>query len=80
MKLPTGRQIAAARVLAGLQQRELAREAKIDPSTLNRMEGSGDSTVSGLARNVESVVKALERRGVEITEDSIRQVGKPKRR
>jgi len=72
--------IAAARVLAGLGQRELAALAKIDTSTLNRMERSGDSTVRGQAPNVERVLHALEKRGVEIAPDgSIRAVPKPKR-
>jgi hypothetical protein len=80
MKLPTGRQLAAARVLVGLGQRELAALAKIDTSTLNRMERSGDSTVRGQAPNVERVLLALERKGVEIGNDgTIRPIAKAKR-
>jgi hypothetical protein len=41
------------------------------------MERSGDSSVRGLAANVERVLLALEKRGVEISHDgSIRKVGK----
>jgi ribosome-binding protein aMBF1 (putative translation factor) len=69
----------SARVLVGLGQRELAALVKIDASTLNRMERSGDSTVRGQAPNVERVLLALEKKGVEITPDgSVRPV--PKKR
>jgi transcriptional regulator with XRE-family HTH domain len=76
-RLPTGKQLAAARVLAGLGQRQLAKLAKLDTSTVNRMERSGDSTVRGHAPNVERVLLALERKGVEIaTDGSIRSIAK----
>jgi transcriptional regulator with XRE-family HTH domain len=78
--MPKGRELAAARVLAGLGQRELAALAKIDTSTLNRMERSGDSTVRGLAQNVERVLLALEKKGVEISHDgAIKRVEKGRR-
>jgi transcriptional regulator with XRE-family HTH domain len=67
--LPKGRELAAARILAGLGQRELAALARIDTSTLNRMERSGDNTVRGLAQNVERVLLALAEKGVEIGSD-----------
>jgi len=61
--------------------RDLATEAKIDPTTLHRMEKSGDETARGHARNVERVIQALRQNGVEISEDgSIRRVGKPHKR
>jgi transcriptional regulator with XRE-family HTH domain len=80
VRLPSGRQIAAARVLVGLQQRELAKAAGLDPSTVNRMEGAGKEAARGLAKNVELVLAALERKGVEITEDGVRLTGKRVRR
>jgi transcriptional regulator with XRE-family HTH domain len=43
LKMPTGRQIAAARMMAGLHQKELAHAAKLDITTVNRMEGMGRS-------------------------------------
>jgi transcriptional regulator with XRE-family HTH domain len=65
----SGRQIAAARVLAGLGQAELAAAAKISVPTLRRMESS-DGPVSGYANNAEAVRRALESAGVEfIAED-----------
>jgi transcriptional regulator with XRE-family HTH domain len=52
-----------------MEQRELAREAKLDPSTVNRMERSGKEPARGLSKNVAKVLAALERKGVELTED-----------
>jgi transcriptional regulator with XRE-family HTH domain len=77
--LPTGRQIHAGRVLAGLHQTELARQARIDPSTLVRMEASGDEPVRGQGRNIQSVIDALTRNGVHLDEDGgVRPIPKPK--
>jgi hypothetical protein len=43
-------------------------------TTINRFEKSGDAVVRGHAQNVERVLLALERKGVEIAEDgSIRK-------
>ncbi|MEC7161959.1 MAG: helix-turn-helix transcriptional regulator [Pseudomonadota bacterium] len=61
---PTGRQIAAARVLAGLAQSDLAARANISVPTLRRMEAS-DSHATGLPNNVAAVVSALTAAGVE---------------
>jgi transcriptional regulator with XRE-family HTH domain len=65
----TGRQIAAARVLAGISQAELATAARISVPTLGRMEAS-DGPASGLANNREAVRAALEQRGVEFIEEN----------
>lgn len=62
----SGRQIAAARVLLGLDQQDLARRARISIATLRRMEASGEK-VSGYANNVDAVRRALEGAGVEFT-------------
>ena len=62
----SGRQIAAARVLAGLGQAELAAAAKISVPTLRRMESS-DGPASGYANNADAVRRALEAAGVEFT-------------
>lgn len=59
----TGRQIAAARALAGLGQAELAGAANISLPTLRRMEAS-EGSASGLANNVLAVRTALEAAGV----------------
>ena len=62
----TGRQIAAARVLLGISQTELASAAKLSVPTVRRMEGS-PAIASGLVNNVRAVRSALEAAGVEFT-------------
>jgi transcriptional regulator with XRE-family HTH domain len=69
VNLPTGRQLRAARALAGLEQRQVAARAKIDASTLHRMEGSEDKPTRGHAGNVERVVEVLRKAGVEMTHE-----------
>jgi transcriptional regulator with XRE-family HTH domain len=54
-----GKQIAAARVLAGLSQSELATAANISVPTLRRMEAN-EGPSSGYVNNVEAVRRALE--------------------
>jgi len=63
MDKPTGRQIAAARALAGLTQPELAERSKVSVPTIKRMEGS-DGPAVGMENNVEAVRRALEAAGV----------------
>ena len=63
----TGRQIAAARALAGLGQAELARLSRVSVPTLRRMESS-PGPAAGLVNNVEAVRSALEAAGVEFME------------
>ena len=70
---------AAARVLVGLQQRELAKLANLDVTTINRMEASATDPVKALGVNIQKVLDALERKGVEITEDGVRLIP-PRRR
>jgi transcriptional regulator with XRE-family HTH domain len=65
----TGRQIAAARALAGLDQVTLAERARVSIATLRRMEAS-DGEASGYRNNVEAVRRALEAAGVEFTNGS----------
>lgn len=64
MDHPTGRQIAAARALAGLTQAELATSAKISIPTLKRMEAS-PGAATGMTNNVDAVCRALREVGVE---------------
>ena len=59
----TGRQIAAARALAGVSQADLAREANLSVPTIKRMEGSS-GIAPGLHNNVEAIRRALEAAGV----------------
>jgi hypothetical protein len=44
------------------------------------MEAAGSKSPSGLSKNVEAVVLALEKRGMVITEHGVEFTGKPKRR
>jgi transcriptional regulator with XRE-family HTH domain len=76
--LPTGNMLKAARALAGLTSVELARLAKVDASTISRMETSGARPVRGQAGSVDSVVRALEAKGVVIESDGVR-LRKPRR-
>ena len=59
----TGRQIAAARSLAGISQADLAKAADISVPTLRRMEAS-DGSAAGLRNNVAAVRRTLETAGV----------------
>jgi transcriptional regulator with XRE-family HTH domain len=59
----SGRQLAAARVLAGLSQTELATRAQVSVPTLRRMEAS-EGAAAGLRNNVSAVQRALETAGV----------------
>jgi transcriptional regulator with XRE-family HTH domain len=79
MTLPTGNILRAARALAGLTSVELAALAKIDASTVSRMESAGSKPVRGLAGTVDSVTKALEAKGVVFLDDGVRLVRKPRR-
>jgi hypothetical protein len=60
----TGRQIAAGRALARMEQAELANAANISVATLRRMEAS-EGPVPGMANNVAAIRAALESAGVE---------------
>lgn len=59
----TGRQLAAARVLAGLTQGEIAERAGVSIPTLKRMEAA-DGVVSGIPNNIKAVIAALEAAGI----------------
>ena len=59
----TGRQIAAARALLGMNQSELAAVARISVPTLKRMEAATGSA-PGMTNNVEAVTRSLEAAGI----------------
>jgi hypothetical protein len=65
----TGRQIAAARAIARLEQADLAKAANISAPTLRRMEASEGPAV-GMANNVAAVRAALESAGVIFVEEN----------
>ena len=60
----SGRQIAAARTLTGLDQATLAKAASISVQTLRRMEAA-DGVPGGFANNIAAVIRVLEAAGVE---------------
>ncbi|MER9584967.1 helix-turn-helix transcriptional regulator [Mesorhizobium sp. M0276] len=66
MDKPTGRQIAAARILAGFTQSELAERSKVSVPTIKRLEGS-DGPAVGMVNNVDAVCRALESAGIEFS-------------
>jgi transcriptional regulator with XRE-family HTH domain len=80
MRMPSGDQLKAARIFAGLEQAQLASEAKINASTLSRIESSGAKTVRGHPATIQRVLDALAANGIEMGDDWIRLTAKPKRR
>lgn len=60
----SGRQIAAARALAGIGQAELAERARVSVPTLRRMEAA-EGPAPGMANNIAAIRAALESAGVE---------------
>jgi kynureninase len=60
----TGRQLQAARVLAGLTADSLARAATVGIATLRRAEARGSDPISMTTNNARAVVQALENAGV----------------
>ena len=65
----TGRQIAAGRAIARMEQSELASAARISVPTLRRMEASEGPAI-GMANNVDAVRRALTDAGVNFVEEN----------
>jgi transcriptional regulator with XRE-family HTH domain len=61
----TSRQLRAARALAGLDQRALAKASRLSLPTVQRMEGS-DGVVRGNVESLMKLIAALERAGIEL--------------
>jgi hypothetical protein len=57
----------------------VADKAGADVTTLVRMESYGDKPVRGYAANVESVIEVLRKAGVEITQDGVQLIKRPRR-
>ena len=70
----TATQLRAARSLIGWEQQALAKAAGLHPGTVNRMEAAGASRVRGSIKNLEAVLGALEKAGVEVTPDGVRLI------
>ncbi len=71
----TSRQLRAARALAGLDQRALARAARLSLPTIQRMEAS-DGVVRGNVESLMKLIAALDRLGIElINEGAVSESG-----
>ena len=64
----TGRQLKAARALAGWEQTDLAQKSGVAISTIRRME-SFDGEVGARTSTLSLVKRALERAGIEFLND-----------
>lgn len=70
----TSNQLRAARALAGLDQRELAKLAGVSLPTIQRMESS-PGNVRGVIDSLTKVIDALERAGIELINDNATSQG-----
>ena len=70
----TGRQLAAARTLAGMSQQEVASASNISVPTLKRMEGS-EGKVTGYRNNIDAVQRTLEQAGIQFIPENGGGVG-----
>ena len=71
----TAAQIRAARVLLGIDQRQLAEMAGVSLPTIQRMEASAGN-VRGVVETLTKVVEAFDRAGIElIGENSVSREG-----
>jgi hypothetical protein len=59
--------------------KELAKAAGLHASVVNRLEKFGRRPVSTTIRNLNAVIDTLEKAGVEIFEDGVRLIRKPRR-
>jgi|SRR5215469_2588837 len=64
MQKPGNAQLKAGRVLAMLEQEQLAREAGITGTTLRKLEQAGHGPVPGYAETLQKVLAALAAHGV----------------
>ena len=71
----SARQLRAARALAGVDQRALAKASRLSLPTIQRMEASG-GVVRGNVESLMKLIAALERLGIElINEGAVSESG-----
>jgi transcriptional regulator with XRE-family HTH domain len=70
----TSRQMRAARALAGIDQRALAKAAHLSLPTIQRMEAS-DGVVRGNVESLMKLIRALERLGIELINEGAASAG-----
>ncbi|PDT23941.1 hypothetical protein CO674_10285 [Rhizobium hidalgonense] len=63
--LTTGNQLKAARILAEIEQKELAEKAGLNVNTIRNMESVGNGPIAGRAANVQVVQRVLEGMGIQ---------------
>ncbi len=66
----TSRQLRAARALAGLDQRALARASRLSLPTIQRMEASG-GVIRGNVESLMKLIAALDRAGIELINEGM---------
>ena len=64
--IASGRQLRAARTLAGLTQSELSTEAGFNPRACRYWESRGDNPPTSVPQSVERIVQVLLHHGVEV--------------
>ena len=69
--LKTGNQLRAARALAGINQINLAKMARVNPNTISAMERCGSKTFKSGFETVCSVMTALETAGCEFSREGV---------
>ncbi|MBB3355277.1 transcriptional regulator with XRE-family HTH domain [Rhizobium sp. BK049] len=77
--LTTGNQLKAARILAEIEQKELAEKAGLNVNTIRNMESVGNRPIAGRAANVQVVQRVLEEEGIEFLNHGrpgVRMIGK----
>jgi transcriptional regulator with XRE-family HTH domain len=62
--LTTGSQLAAARTLIGMDQREVAKAAGLSATTIRNMEAARGRPIGGRPHNVQAVQRVLEEAGI----------------
>src|SRR5258706_10267631 len=72
--LITSRQLRAARALAGIDQRMLAKAAKLSLPTIQRMEAS-DGVIRGNVESLMKLIAALDRLGIELINEGAASAG-----
>ena len=70
----TASQLRAARALAGVDQRELARACGLSLPTIQRMEAS-DGVVRGTVESLMKLIAALDRLGVQLINEGAKSDG-----
>jgi transcriptional regulator with XRE-family HTH domain len=63
----------------GLSQRDLAKLAKLDVTTINRLESFAADEIRGKSETIKALVTALERQGCELTETGVQLIRKARR-